>query len=170
MPDATVPIPTAATSPNAKAVQRKHPYWPRWEEDERRQRASYLATRRHLTPFLVPHRFEGNLAPKDLRRAGYGYGIGLNQGYLHEVFGHIRSASTEYEYKPLADPEWEALQRDITGAGVSWTNFFEGTVLEWMLSSVGGVVIVDAPDTRQHHDNGQHPGKDRPIDEKASQH
>jgi hypothetical protein len=142
MPDLTAPIPGANV---ATLVQRRHPLYPRWEEDERKSRASYLATRRHLAPFIVPHRFEGDKRPQDLKRAQLGYGIGLNQGYLHEIFGHIRSAPQTTEYKPLTDAEWDTLDDDVTGTGQEWRNFFEGVVLEWMLTSTGGFVIIDAP-------------------------
>lgn len=135
-------------------VRRAHPDRRRWLEDESRLRASYLATRRALSPFLVPHRFEGNTAPDKLRRAGYGYGVQLNRSYLTEVIGHVRSTEATYEWGPLAEGENDAtgapaggVARDIwtdaTRNGVCLKEFIEGEVLEWLLSSVGGFILVD---------------------------
>lgn len=158
--------------------KREHPARARWLEDEARMRASYLGDRRHLSPFLVPHRFEGKLEGKDLRRAKLGYGVGLNKAYLTEIFGHIRSAPAKFAFGPLAKdgvalpsvpkPKSTAttaatndgdeddlspaqpdgghaleLWKDITATGVSMRNFFEGEVLEWLASSVGGVIVAD---------------------------
>lgn len=163
----------AVTSKKSFAgFKREHPARTRWLEDEARMRASYLGDRRHLSPFLVPHRFEGKLEGKDLRRAKLGYGVGLNKAYLTEIFGHIRSAPARYNFGPLAkdgaaqpaialvpkagkdakdelttaEPErGHALElwKDITATGVSMRNFFEGEVLEWMASSVGGIIVSD---------------------------
>jgi len=135
---------------------RQHTSRARWVEDERRLRASYLATRRHLSPFLVVHRFEGNSNPEDLRRASYGYGIQLNSSYLKEILGHIRGTTVKYEWGPLATGTVDTdgtpsggvardLHADATKTGVTLSNFIGGEVLEWMLSSVGGFIVVDAP-------------------------
>lgn len=146
------------------AITRTHPYRSRWLEDEARMRASYLATRRHLAPFLVPHRFEGKEV-KDvtqLRRAKYGYGIQLNRAYLQEIFGHLRDATVTYTWGPLAtggtsaeptsaaptDGVAKALWDDFTRDGVSLRNFIDGTVLEWLCSSVGGFIVLDIPSTK----------------------
>lgn len=152
----------APASPAAvpATITRSHPQYHRYVEDEARCRASYLATRRLLSPFLVPHRFEGdvNMRPSDLRRARFGYGIGLNSAYLAELIGHLRGAPATYCWGPLAgpgdDPEGVAaptgglaktLWDDATNDGRGWRNFFLGDVLEWMLSGLGGYVIVDIP-------------------------
>jgi hypothetical protein len=138
---------------------RCHPHRKRWLEDQARQRASYLATRRHLSPFLVPHRFEGNTRPEDLRRAQYGYGVRLNHAYLSELLGHVSEAVATWTWGPLAEgadpgpgaPAEGTMGRqvwdDATGDGKPWGEFFLGPdgVLEWMLSSPGGFVVVDAP-------------------------
>jgi len=138
---------------------RCHPLRRRWLEDEARQRASYLATRRHLSPFLVPHRFEGETKPEDLRRAQYGYGVRLNHAYLAELLGHVSEAVATWTLGPLAEgtepttaaPAEGTMGRqvwdDATGTGTPWGEFFLGPdgVLEWMLSSPGGFVVVDTP-------------------------
>jgi len=141
--------------------QRKHPSYKLYSEDEGRQRASYVATRRALAPYLVPHRFEAKEETKgeNLPRAKFGYGVGLNKAYLHDIFGHIRSAPTEYWWAtlgstedaegvtaaPAAETVGYLLWHDATGTGITWPNFYEGEVLEWMLTSVGGFVVVDMP-------------------------
>lgn len=142
------------------AILRKHPAYNRYAEDEARHRATFLATRRHLVPFLVPHRFEGDLdlAPTELRRSRYGYALGLNGAYLDEIMGHIQGAPVTRRWGPLF-PDGEedvvnqpptgglakALWDDATMDGTSWPNFFGGEVLEWMLSALGGVIVVDVP-------------------------
>ncbi len=146
-----------ATNRNLTIANQRHPHRARWLEDEARTRASFLAIRRRLAPFLVPHRFEGKTTkPEELPRALYGYGIGLNAAYLAEIIGHIAGAPVEYRWGPLTtgkEPLTEAptagvaadLWRDATRDGCSWPRFFASTVLEWMLSSVGGWVLVDVP-------------------------
>lgn len=147
-------------------VTRPHPKRARWVDDERKSRASFIASRRLLAPFLVPHRFEGNTPPAELRRAGYGYGIGLNTSYLSEILGHIRSTEVTYQWGQLdsgqstetdgQDNEQDgtpkagiarALYSDATKRGQTLRGFMEGDagVLEWMLSSPGGFIVVDAP-------------------------
>jgi hypothetical protein len=143
-----------------KVANRAHPKRARWIKDEQRMRASYIASRRELAPFLVPHRFEGNKGPTELTRAQYGYGIGLNKAYLSEIIGHIRSTKVTYQWGPLVEggdePEQDGTPKgglartlftDATRKGVKLRDFFEGDagVLEWMLSSPGGFVVVDAP-------------------------
>jgi len=137
-----------------------HPDRPVWATDERRQRASYVATRRALVPFLVPHRFEGDVKPHELPRSRYGYAVRLNAGYLSDILGHVRTAPASYEFgdlEALADGEgskdaptdsnspifrvWQNATRDE----MTWRAFFERKVLEWLLSSLGGFVLVDAP-------------------------
>ena len=154
-----VTIPPTANVTTENWVQRLHPLRPLWVEDERRERASFISTRRHLSAFIVRHRFEGSAKSVKLVRAQYGYGVGLNQAYLHEIFGHIRDAPAKYDWGGLeegstagADETLEpsgglALQlwNDATGDGVSWTSFFEGRTLEWLLTSPGGFILVDAP-------------------------
>lgn len=124
----------------------RHPFYSRWEEDERRQRASYLATRRHLVPFLVAHRFEGEgdvARPEKLNRSQFGYGVGLNQAFLGEILGHLRAAPVKRDFGPLTEGEVTLIEDDVTGGGDSIDNFFGHKVLEWMLTSVGGFVILD---------------------------
>lgn len=136
-------------------VQRLHPLRPLWMGDEVRQRASYLGDRRHLIPFLVPHRFEGTAKGDKLTRSKLGYGIGLNKAYLHEVFGHIRGTPAHYTWGRLGPGSTDIivppttgqaaiLWYDATGDGMSWKQFFEGRVLEWMLTSPGGFVLVNS--------------------------
>lgn len=141
-------------------VQRFHPLRHLWLGDELRQRASYIGTRRALSPYLVPHRFEGKERPEKLSRAQLGYAIGLNSAYLQEVFGHIRVAPAHYTWgvlgadtgpgpeKDTTQPPKGGLARDFwddcTGDGTTWTNFFEGKVLEWMVTSPGGFILVDS--------------------------
>jgi hypothetical protein len=147
----TIAMPSVPTS----WVQRLHPLRGIWLRDELKQRASFLATRQHLTPFLVPHRFEGTTDPSSLNRAKLAYGVGLNAAYMQEIFGHIRATPAHYNWGALATNEGkdittppkggvaERLWWDATGEGVSWTNFFEGEVLEWMLTSPGGLILID---------------------------
>lgn len=161
--------PAVTSRKSFAGFKKEHPGRTRWLEDEARMRASYLGDRRHLSPFLVPHRFEGRIEGKDLRRAKLGYGVGLNKAYLTEIFGHIRGAPARYDFGPLAQdgvaraitPKTTGgndddlttaapdgghaleLWKDITATGVSMRNFFEGEVLEWMASSVGGVIVAD---------------------------
>lgn len=137
-------------------VQRTHPFRVVWVNDELKQRASFIGDRQHLAPFLVPHRFEGGKKGKELERAKLGYGIGLNKAYLHEIFGHVRGTPSHYTWGSLGGPKdddvvtpptlgvAERLWYDATGDGVSWTNFFEGRVFEWMMTSLGGFVLVDS--------------------------
>lgn len=137
-------------------VQRMHPDRPIWLADETKQRASYIGTQRHLAPFLVPHRFEGKAEGKKLPRARLAYAIGLNSSYLQEILGHIRSTPVHYSWGKLSgdqlDLDTNTLPKagvakefwtDATGDGVTWTNFFERKVLEWMLTSPGGFILVD---------------------------
>lgn len=137
-------------------VQRVHPDRKIWVADETKQRASYIGTQRHLAPFLVPHRFEGATSPRNLPRAKLAYSIGLNSSYLQEIFGHIRGSPVHYSWAKLSgaqeDRDTNTIPKsgvakdfwgDATGDGVTWTNFFERKVLEWMLTSPGGFVLVD---------------------------
>lgn len=151
-------VTTVAVQPVPSSwVQRFHPLRNIWVRDELKQRASYLATRQHLTPFLVPHRFEGQLDPTKLSRARLAYGVGLNQAYLQEIFGHIRSTPAHYTWGKLSTdspdekditspPKTGVAERmwwDATADGISWSNFFEGDVLEWLLTSPSALVLVD---------------------------
>ena len=142
-----------------KNPKRTHPARTRWLEDEARLRASYVATRRLLAPFLVTHRFEGTQEPVDLKRAQYGYGIALNRSYLDEIMGHIRSTDVTYKFGPLEEGEPDQdgtpsaglarqLFSDATKTGVPLRQFMEGEVLEWMLSSLGGFLCIDTPEGR----------------------
>lgn len=153
-----VELPVTRSTLATSWATRFHPLRSIWVSDELRQRASYLATRRHLVPFLVPHRFEGKegTQPSKLNRSRFAYAVGLNKAYLQEIFGHIRSTTTHYSWGPLGAPDDEdiiqppsgdpakTLWWDCTGDGVTWKNFFEGKALEWMLSSVGGFILVDS--------------------------
>ena len=139
------------------APRQIHPLYRIWLEDQRRQRASYLATRRHLAEFLVPHRFEGDTHPTNLPRSRLGYGIGLNRSWLWELLGHVRMTPARYRWGAFGndDPEMvrsgapeegsvaSAMWHDANLTGVNWTNFFEDRVLEWMLTSPGGLILVD---------------------------
>lgn len=129
-----------------------------WREDEDRMRASYIATRRALAPYLVPHHFEkDDLKPEQLPRAKLGFGTGLNRSWLAEILGHVRDAQANYTWGAL---ESEAasedgqqtvepaggtaldLWKDATRRNDSWRNFFS-EVLEWMLTSVGTLIVCD---------------------------
>lgn len=136
----------------------KHPDYATWLDDESRQRASFIATRRALSKYLVPHRFEDSESGQDLRRAGFGYGIGLNKAYLADITGHISSADVKRDWGPLGGPDDDEqpgapaagtigsiIYADATADGVDWDNFFLGVVQEWMLTSPGGFVLVDLP-------------------------
>lgn len=157
-------------------VKRTHPLHEVIVEDEARQRASYVATRSALVPFLVPHRFEGeNTEPADLRRARLGFGVGINRAYLADLLGHVRKAAARYWWggllgtgtgepgTPQADtstteaPDGGIAQQmwdDVTRDGDSWGDFFEGELLEWILSSPGVAVVIDAP-TLPENPNGE---------------
>lgn len=139
-------------------VQRVHPLRDLWACEEVKQRASYLADKRHLAPFLVPHRFEFHTgkSPASLERAKLAYGIGLNKAYLFEILGHVRGTLAHYTWGALGGPKDEniitpptggqaaVLWNDCTGDGISWKNFHEGRVLEWILSSLGGFILIDS--------------------------
>lgn len=145
---AELPIPNGPaqqSAPGNRLVKTRHARYARWKEDEARSRASYLATRRYLAPFLVPHRFEGSTPPVNLRRAQFGYGVRLNRSYVDGLQGHVRGADKEVEPGPLTGREWDLLSADATGTGVTWDEFFGVTVLEWMLTAPGGLVVVDTP-------------------------
>lgn len=156
MPHETVSIGTTGTS----WITRHHPGYELLVEDQERQRASYIASRAILVPFLVPHRFEGSeqgVKPEALNRSNLGYGIGLNKSYLQEILGHVRKATARYTWGPMSpqdeaaitvaptDPEAKAMWDDVTQDGTSWRNLYLRIVLEWILSSPGGVVVIDTP-------------------------
>lgn len=155
-------------------VTRKHPGYSDWKESEDLSRASYIARRKDLVPYLVPHLFEEEtpeddaeklkkaqtiqMDPRELRRAKLGFGIGLNESYLSEVLGHVRGAGVSRNFGPLdsanegptsgGPSEGSAARRlweDFTRRNTTWKNFFHRTVLDWMLSSPGGLIVVDAP-------------------------
>lgn len=147
-------------------VERKHPFYDTWADDEERMRATYHARRRDLAPYLVPHRFESGAEgaagrPQTLDRAELGYGISLNSSYLAEVFGQIRGAEASYHWGPLGgDTDDESglppigstarsLWEDATRENTSWRNFFHRDVLEWMLSSPGSLIVADVPPGRR---------------------
>ncbi len=147
------------TASGTSWVTRHHPHYSALVDDEERQRASYIASRAILVPFLIPHRFEGakNTAPESLTRSKLGYGIGLNKSYLQEVLGHARGATARYTWGPMSpqdegaitgapsDPDAKATWDDVTQDGTSWRNLYLRTVLEWVLSSPGGVIVIDTP-------------------------
>ena len=159
----TTKVPASVGAPNW--LTRKHKYWERWTAKEARQRASYVATKELLIPYLVPHRFETDpKKPKkncDLPRAKLGFGFGMNGAYLAEIFGHIRTAARGYDWGPMEEPTDTEEQRltigrptggtaqkmwdDATLENTNWTNFFQRLVLEWMLSSPGGFIVTDLP-------------------------
>jgi hypothetical protein len=101
----TIAMPSVPTS----WVQRLHPLRGIWLRDELKQRASFLATRQHLTPFLVPHRFEGTTDPSSLNRAKLAYGVGLNAAYMQEIFGHIRATPAHPNVGRINQGEAETL-------------------------------------------------------------
>lgn len=136
-------------------VQNRHPLHSRWADAEGRQRASYVATRDVLAPYLVPHRFEGATEGKSLRRAKLGYGVRLNASWLSDIMGHIRSAPATYAWGAMESAQAEDTQSaptqgvaarlwaDATLENTTWRNFFERKALEWMCASPGGFVLVD---------------------------
>lgn len=144
-------------------VSRTHPDYDTWHDDEERMRATVNARVRDLNHYLVPHRFEATRTtlkkPENLDRAQLGYGISLNESYLHEIQGHIRSAQATYSWGPLGAGEpiqnkppenttarslWEDADRENT----SWRNFFERDALTWMLSTPGSLIVADVPTGR----------------------
>jgi hypothetical protein len=156
----------ANANTGATWVTRLHPQRNGIVNDQLTERASYIATRDILISYLVPHRFEGKSAkPQDLIRAQYGYGLGLNKSYLQDIMGHIRGAPTLWNWGAMeeggtdeegnevstptaGDPAGGlalTLWEDATRDNVTWRNFFMRKVLEWMLSSPGGFVLVDNP-------------------------
>lgn len=148
------------TAPSATKswVDKRHPFYDEVLEDELRQRASYIATRKALAPFLVPHRFEGaegKVKGERLPRAALGYGLRLQQPYVTELFGHIRATTATYSWGRLGERDEETtdpptggrariLWNDCTGKNESWKTFFERRVLEWMTTSPGGLIVVDS--------------------------
>lgn len=140
-------------------VQRTHPDYRTWLEDELRWRASFVATWRALRAFLEPYYSEQGNRERVPRRARFGYGIGLNRALVRSVAGHVRRAPVTRSWGPLGAPGdvetsgdptkgtvaalmWE----DATGDGTTtWTNFWDGKVLEWMLTSPGILIVVDLP-------------------------
>lgn len=150
--------------PSKDWVQQRHPAYSDWKDAEDRHRASYTARTKDLIPYIVPYLFEETdeveeEGPKVLKRSELGYGISLNESYLSEIFGHLRGAPARYTFGLLAgdqeeesftdtapdDTRIEELWEDATLENTSWVNFFLGKVLEWMLTSPGGLVVVDAP-------------------------
>lgn len=140
-------------------LARKHPDYETWTGDEKRQRASFVATVRALSPYLVPHHFEkeeyGDLKKGEvLPRAKLGYGVGLNKSYLSEILGHVRSAARVYDWNALGGEEVDEMGRpeggvakllwdDATKGNRTWLQFFHRDVLGWMLTSVGVMIVVD---------------------------
>ncbi len=151
--------PIAGLQGGASWVTRTHPHYKQLVDDQNRQRASFIASRNVLVPFLVPHRFEGaqDLDPASLRRALIGYGIGLNKSYLSELLGHVRGAAARYTWGPMSPEDEGAITgqpsadmarmwwQDVTRDGTTWRNLYLRKVLEWLLSSPGGVIVIDTP-------------------------
>lgn len=141
--------------------KKEHPERQYWRERQAIERASYKGRRDDFVRYLVPHRFEGGpeADPRKLSRAKLGFPPSLNAPYLFELLGHVRQAPTSYSWGQLADGEDATKEisgapsggvarrvwQDATRRAVSWTNFFQQKALEWMLSSPGGVIVVDAP-------------------------
>lgn len=137
-------------------AERLHPDWDAWVEAEQKQRASYVATRDELARFLVPHMFEGKDTPGEkLHRADLGFPVGLNAMWVLSLMGHIRNAAIDRKWGPLGTGEQtesgrpeggtaKLLYDDVTLSDTSWPTFFNSTVLEWMLTSVGGWIVVDS--------------------------
>jgi hypothetical protein len=123
-------------------------------------RASFIASRRELAPFLVPHRFEGNAkargaTPRRLRlrhRPQHRVSLRdsrpypLDQGDLPVGRARRGGDDPEQDGTPKGGLARD-LFTDATKKGTKLRDFFEGDggVLEWMLSSPGGFVVVDAP-------------------------
>lgn len=133
---------------------RTHPDREDWLRAETRQRASYIATQDALSDFLVPHKTEKD-DPNQLRRAKFGFGIGLNAMFVQSIMGHVRSAEASRVWGPLSTADDTESDRPEGGVGAqlwddatlendSWANLFNGQVLEWMLTSVGGWLLVDS--------------------------
>lgn len=144
-------------------VSRKHRNYATILDQETRQRSAYLATREALVPFLVPHRFEGpaEKSPDTLRRSNYGFGVGLNKAYLGDIMGHLRGVATNWTWGPMMGEEGDLsttsskaptgglakeVWDDCTRKGMTWRNFMLRRVLEWLLSSPGGFILVDSPE------------------------
>lgn len=155
-------------------LTRRHRGYDRWTEKEQKQRATYVATKELLTPYLVPHRFEADLEatvktdPADLPRSRLGFAMKLNAAYLAEIFGHVRRTGKTYNWGPLGNEEEVAttgkppedsvaatLWEDITRENTSWSNFFQRIVMEWMLTSPGGFVVVDIPPSKAAKDKAK---------------
>ena len=137
-----------------------NPLYPQWVDDEARQRASVIATRKACIPFLVPHRTEGNTThPHTLKRSAFGYPMQLNASFLDEILGHLSTAEREYLFGPWVPPtiaeesqpalpenageDLQKLWMDATLDGMSWRRFFDETIAEWFLSSLGGFIVAD---------------------------
>lgn len=137
-------------------AERLHPDWDAWVRAEQKQRASYVATRDELARFLVPHMFEGKETPgEELHRADLGFPVGLNAMWVLSLMGHIRNTQIEREWGPLGTGEAtesgrptggtaKLLYDDVTMSDTSWPSFFDNKVLQWVLTSVGGWIVVDA--------------------------
>lgn len=137
-------------------AERMHDDWDLWVEAERKQRASYVASRDELARFLVPHMFEGKDTPGEkLHRAGLGFPVGLNAMWVLSLMGHIRNTQIDRTWGPLGTGEItesgrpaggtaQLLYDDVTLSDTSWPSFFDHQVLEWVLTSVGGWIVVDA--------------------------
>ena len=152
-------IPTGSSGAVKSWVDRTHPSRGAWIDAERRMRDSFVATRAALVKYLVPHRFEGRDAdPASILRSRYGYGIKLNEAYLHEIMGHVRGAMVSRVWGPLAGAGGDESQPgrpiqdgsiaqrlydDATRDNVSWPMFFGHVLLEWITSSPGGLVLID---------------------------
>jgi hypothetical protein len=161
--------------PDAAWVENRHPDFATWTALEKRQRASYTARVIDLAPYLIPYIFEkeegSDFDPAGLSRASLGYGFGLNESYLSDIFGHVRNAAGSYTWGPLVAKDGDtpiqgdppagsiaaSLWGDITMSNTSWRNFFMRRGLEWLLTSLGGFIVVDAP-----------PGRARSAKEDAS--
>ena len=140
-------------------VNVRHPDREEWVADEERCRATYVADRASLAKFLVPHRFEGGedvSDPSALLRARVGFGLKLNASYIDDILGHVRAAPARYQWGPMSSDTEEITEapkdgvarevwEDATRGGVPWRDFIERKVLEWILTSVGGFIVVDAP-------------------------
>jgi len=152
--------------PTSAWVEQRHPQYNFWRATEKSQRASYIARRKDLVPYLVPYIFEitdeNEGDPTKLARGDLGYGLSVNESYLSDILGHVRNAASSYSWGLLADEEPDvatsgappagtvalSIWEDATNTNVSWRNFFLRKVLEWQLTSPGGFVIVDAPQGR----------------------
>lgn len=122
--------------------------------------ALYSGRREELFPkYLEAHRLEARdetgAAGVSIYRERLGYAPRLAQGLIADIIGHLGSTKKTFEWGPLDDggggkdelPTGRAkrLYDDVTRDGQDWESFFGCDVLEQILATKGGVLIIDAP-------------------------